>query len=151
VPPANKVLANDVERFPGMESEMHIAGPAFCDVEISDSGNGTKLCSKEEVLKGIASRPLAFEPWTRPLYSNTGFDLLGWAIGVAASKRLGREVTMEELLHEDVFGPLEMRNTSFWVSLEERENVAVPRRNVPTTIDWDFTSTFNPYTTSDLS
>ena len=124
--------------------------PAFCDPGTKNRSNGSRICSRNDVLRAITSRPLAFEPWTRPLYSNTGFNLLGWATaqtsknGTTASE--GDEpVTLESLLQTDVFDPLEMKHTTFWVSLEERDNVAVPSKGVPSMIDWDFTSTFNPY------
>ena len=55
------------------------------------------------------------------------------------------KITMENLLHHDVLEPLGMKDTSFWVPLEKRDNVAVPAKDVPNLIDWDFTSTFNPY------
>jgi len=115
------------------------------------------MCSKDDIIRAIATRPLAFEPWTRPLYSNTGFNLLGWAVAEAATRkdRLNFQspgidetnyvVPLEELLHEDVFRPLEMNDTSFWVPLDRRDDVAVPAKGVPNIIDWDFTSTFNPY------
>ena len=91
------------------------------------------------------------------MYSNTGFNLLGWAVAEAGTRkdRLNFQspgidetnyvVPLEELLHEDVFRPLEMNDTSFWVPLDRRDDVAVPAKGVPNIIDWDFTSTFNPY------
>lgn len=144
-----KVRANELTHFPDVDTssaDIHIAAPAFCDANSSDTSNGTTLCTKEDILKGIASRPLAFEPWTRPLYSNTGFNLLGWATAQAQQASLGHSsISLEELLDRDVFERIGMNNTSFWVPLDQRNNVAVPRQNVPTMIDWDFTSTFNPY------
>jgi CubicO group peptidase (beta-lactamase class C family) len=52
---------------------------------------------------------------------------------------------MEDLLKHDVFQPLEMNDTSFWVPAEKRSNVVVPAIGVSSMVDWDFTSTFNPY------
>jgi CubicO group peptidase (beta-lactamase class C family) len=155
------VLTNDVRRLPDFQAvgDVEINAPAFCDPGSKDRSNGTRICTREDILRAIATRPLAFEPWTRPLYSNTGFNLLGWAVGEAASRK-GRPtiqsssneenkeiVPVEDLLREDVFTPLEMNDTSFWVPPEKRDDVAVPERGIPTFIDWDFTSTFNPYTT----
>src|SRR5579862_4848321 len=90
---------------------MSMYAPAFCEVGSPDKSNGTKMCTREDVLKAIASRPLAFEPWTRPLYSNTGFNLLGWAVAKAASQsskglvsqdselsQQAKRVTLEDLL-----------------------------------------------------
>jgi CubicO group peptidase (beta-lactamase class C family) len=154
------VLTSDVSKFPdpngyAAKSGVKISAPAFCDAGILDRSNGTRVCTREDVLKAIASRPLAFEPWTRPLYSNTGFNLLGWAIPEAVQQKTsglkdqyspGKDSqTVEDLLHKDVFEPLGMEDTSFWVPLDKRDNVAVPGKDVPSMIDWDFTSTFNPY------
>jgi CubicO group peptidase (beta-lactamase class C family) len=103
------------------------------------------MCSKEDVLEAIASRPLAFEPWTRPLYSNTGFNVLGWATAEAAKiSTKSRVLKWENLIHDDIFETLGMKDSSFWVPAEKRDNVAVPRAGTPAMIDWDFTSTFNP-------
>src|SRR5579862_205015 len=105
---------------------MSMYAPAFCEVGSPDKSNGTKMCTREDVLKAIASRPLAFQPWTRPLYSNTGFNLLGWATAQAArdSQKSEAGKTLEELLHDDVFKPLGMKDSFFWVPLDKRENVA---------------------------
>ena len=157
------VLANDIKKFPDPKSINALSGfetsaAAFCDEGTTDRSNGTKICTKADLLKAISSRHLSFEPWTRPLYSNTGFDLLGWALAKAASQKtkglisqgpelspLEKDVTLEALLCEDVFEPLKMKDSSFWVPLDKRDNVAVPRNGTPCMIDWDFTSTFNPY------
>ena len=150
------VLTNDIRDHPNVErfqiqEHAEINAPAFCDPGTKNRSNGTLICSRGDVLRAIASRPLAFEPWTRPLYSNTGFNLLGWATAQAASKAMSNEtnsedhpITLERLLQKDVFEPLGMKATSFLVPVEQRSNVAVPSKGVPTMIDWDFTSTFNP-------
>ena len=97
-----------------MVKDIEIDSPAFCDPGTSDRSNGTRICSREDVLRAIALRPLAFEPWTRPLYSNTGFNLLGWATAHAAmnswplvGQGSGSDMDkmsppVEELLHIDV-------------------------------------------------
>ena len=157
------VLANEIKNFPDPKSvnaqtDFETSAAAFCDEGTTDHSNGTKICTRKDLLKAISSRPLSFEPWTRPLYSNTGFNLLGWAVAKASSQKtkglisqgLGlsqreESVTLEDLLSKDVFERLKMKDSSFWVSLEKRDDVAVPRNGTPCMIDWDFTSTFNPY------
>ena len=156
------VLTGDVKQFLDMDDfigqgDIEINAPAFCDPGTSDRSNGTRVCSREDILRAIALRPLSFEPWTRPLYSNTGFNLLGWATAQAVKRNAStsesqipepeiemKGPTLEELLHEDVFGPLGMKDSSFWVPLDKRDDVAVPAKGVPNMIDWEFTSTFNP-------
>jgi CubicO group peptidase (beta-lactamase class C family) len=152
------VLTTDIGHFPDhgerrVHNEIEIRAPGFCDPGSSDRSNGSRICSKDQILRAIASRPLAFEPWTRPLYSNTGFNLLGWATAEAYKRKtksvsdqvgdMAGSATMEDLLRKDVFEPLDMKDSSFWVPEEKRDRVAVP--SVPNFIDWDFTSTFNPY------
>lgn len=156
------VLTADIKHLPGTDEpleqgEIEINAPAFCDPGTSDRSNGTRVCTRADILRAIALRPLSFEPWTRPLYSNTGFNLLGWAAAQAAKRNTStlefeipepeieaKKPTLEELLHEDVFAPLGMKDTSFWVPLDKRDDVAVPAKGVPNMIDWEFTSTFNP-------
>ena len=156
------VLTGDIKHLPDTDEvtgqgDIEINAPAFCDPGTSDRSNGTRVCTREDILRAIALRPLSFEPWTRPLYSNTGFNLLGWATAQAATPNASTlefqipepEIektgpTLEELLHDDVFGPLGMKDTSFWVPLDKRDDVAVPAQGVPSMIDWEFTSTFNP-------
>jgi hypothetical protein len=153
-------LTGDLKHFPdpgdiSVQDTVEINAPAFCDPGTGDRSNGSMMCSRDAILRAIALRPLSFEPWTRPLYSNTGFNLLGWATAQAAKKnkselaarrpKLDEKVTVEKLLHQDVFEPLGMMDSSFWVPLDKRDNVAVPSSGVPSMIDWDFTSTFNPY------
>src|SRR5262249_1481239 len=88
------VLTNEIKQFPGLRQQnvargieiaAHLA-PAFCDPGTPNRANGSHVCSREDILEAISTRPLAFEPWTRPLYSNTGFDLLGWASAEAAKR-----------------------------------------------------------------
>lgn len=157
-------MANDRKDVPGhsdvaIQGEFEVNAPGFCDPGTPDNSNGSLTCTRDAILRAIASRPLAFEPWTRPLYSNTGFDLLGWATAEAAqrdtqalriqmsdgSDEKNISITLEDLLQRDVFDPLDMRNTSFLLSPEKKENAAVPSKGVPNMIDWDFTSVFNPY------
>lgn len=142
-----------------MDAAFEITAPAFCDPGSTDRSNGSKVCSREDVLQAIASRPLAFEPWTRPLYSNTGFDVLGWTIAEAANRkakntRQGSDVsvTVEDLLQTDVFEPLGMEDTFFYpVPTEKKKNIAIPAQGVPHMADWDFTASFNPYITRNIN
>jgi CubicO group peptidase (beta-lactamase class C family) len=74
--------------------------------------------------------------------------LLGWATAQAviqSQQDKTSEITLETLLQEDVFDPLDMKDTTFLVPPEKKANVSVARKGVPMMIDWDFTSTFNPY------
>lgn len=152
------VMTTDVRDFPdvshqSIQNEVEIRAPAFCDPDSTDRSNGSRMCNKDDILRAIASRPLAFEPWTRPLYSNTGFNLLGWATAEAYKRSqntssgdavsAAASPTMEDLLQKDVFGPLRMSDSCFLVPEGKKDRVAVP--SVPNWMDWDFTSTFNPY------
>lgn len=152
------VLTNELKRFPDLyqqnvAKDIEIRAPAFCDPGTPDRSNGSRVCSREEILEAISNRSLAFDPWTRPLYSNTGFDLLGWASAEAAKRgkamspqeNEGDPLILEDLLQQDVFDPLEMHDTYFWVPTEKRDKIAVPELGVPSLVDWDFTSVFNPY------
>ena len=93
--------------------------------------NGLEFPSHQEVFDGIAqSRPVV-APYTYPVYSNTGYSLLGIAnvaANVAASGPSAPS-THAELVQKDIFGPLGFNGTSFLVSEENIRNVVVPSLN----------------------
>jgi serine-type D-Ala-D-Ala carboxypeptidase/endopeptidase len=63
--------------------------------------------TKDAALADLGKDPLLFPPGTAALYSNYGFDLLGYALADIAGKPYG------DLLKERVLGPLGMKDTSF--------------------------------------
>lgn len=69
----------------------------------------------------IASLPLVAEPYTYPIYSNTGFSLLGWALTAAANAS-----SYAELIQKDIFTPLGL-GSSFGVTSENAQRVVVSR------------------------
>ncbi|KAJ7110012.1 beta-lactamase/transpeptidase-like protein [Mycena epipterygia] len=85
--------------------------------------NGTS----EELLNSVAKYPLAAPQYTFPIYSNTGFDVLGLCNVAAHSLATGQARTHRELMQDDIFGPLGM-NSSFYCIPDSRRaaQVAVP-------------------------
>ncbi|KAJ7705973.1 beta-lactamase/transpeptidase-like protein [Mycena rosella] len=63
--------------------------------------------SREELLDAVAILPLVAPPYTFPVYSNTGFDVLG--LCNAAAGKLG----YRELMERDVFEPLAMKSSFY--------------------------------------
>lgn len=76
-----------------------------------------------ELSKAIAALPLAFDPGSAWTYSRST-DVLGAVIEVAAGK------TLDVLLDEQIFTPLGMDDTNFYLDEDEMDRLAEP----PTTI-----------------
>jgi len=72
-----------------------------------------------EVAQSIGRLPLLFEPGTRWHYGHST-DVLGAVIEVAAGQPL------DQLLHERIFAPLGMDDTSFWVPASKAYRIAEP-------------------------
>lgn len=87
----------------------------------------TKLPTLREQLESIADLPLVAPPYSFPSYSNTGFSILGASLAAADSHNSGTNITYAELLKRDVFIPLGMNGSSFAVTEENREHLAIPK------------------------
>ena len=72
-----------------------------------------------EVAQSIGRLPVLFEPGTRWHYGHST-DVLGAVIEVAAGQPL------DELLHQRIFAPLGMDDTSFWVPNSKAYRIAEP-------------------------
>ncbi len=67
----------------------------------------------------LAGSPLEFQPGTRWAYSAVGgFDALAHIVEIAAKQEYA------EFLRERLFGPLGMRDVTFWPSTEQRSRLA---------------------------
>lgn len=89
--------------------------------------NGLPFPSNEEFWDGIAQNRLIAPPYTVPSYSNTGYSLLGLA-NVAANKIVesnGAPLTHADLLHRDIFEPLDLTDSSFVCSDANKANIAI--------------------------
>ncbi|KAG8945132.1 hypothetical protein FRC04_001198 [Tulasnella sp. 424] len=79
--------------------------------------------STEPILEMIKELPLVAPPYTYPIYSNAGFNVLGWAVATAAG---GKPEDYPDLLRRDIFEPLGL-SSAFNVTEETAAKVAVPR------------------------
>lgn len=89
-----------------------------------------KVPTLQEELDSISETPLIAPPNTFPVYSNTGFSVLGASIAAAASKDGGELLDYSELLERDIFVPLGMNGSSFTVSEENLPHLAIPRHGL---------------------
>jgi D-alanyl-D-alanine carboxypeptidase len=90
----------------------HTAGvPQYTDIvwrELHASPQARfRTWSPRELVALVAGLPLDFTPGTAWSYSNTGYILLGLVVEAATGARLDRELARR------IFGPLELRHTSF--------------------------------------
>ena len=83
--------------------------------------------TEEDMLEAIKSYPLSNIPNYQPLYSNTGFALLGMACTAANLAHEGASApkTYPELIRRDIFEPLGMDSSSFNLADENRDRIAV--------------------------
>ena len=73
-----------------------------------------------EAVMAYSQRPLEFEPGSSWAYCNMGVDTLGRIIEVASGR------PYEDYLHERIFAPLGMNDTTFYPTREQLERAAVP-------------------------
>jgi CubicO group peptidase (beta-lactamase class C family) len=67
----------------------------------------------------ISQQPLEFEPGSQWAYCNTGIDTLGRIIEVVSGQKY------EDFLHDRIFYPLAMNDTTFYPTPAQRERVAI--------------------------
>jgi CubicO group peptidase (beta-lactamase class C family) len=81
----------------------------------------------EAMAQAIARYPLIVPPYSYPIYSNTGFAVLGWC-NVAAAKQMNKTSpnTYAQLLQRDIFTPLRMKGSSFLASDLLGDHLAFP-------------------------
>jgi CubicO group peptidase (beta-lactamase class C family) len=72
-----------------------------------------------EGIIAISQRPLEFEPGSKWAYCNQGIDTLGRIIEVVSGQKY------EEFLHDRIFFPLAMTDTTFYPTPAQRERVAI--------------------------
>ena len=72
----------------------------------------------------LGELPLAFDPGTRWRYG-TSADILGAVIEAATGKRFS------DFLREEIFDPLGMKDTAFWVPEDKRDRLVTCYRRVP--------------------
>ncbi|KAH7884156.1 beta-lactamase/transpeptidase-like protein [Phlebopus sp. FC_14] len=107
--------------------------------------NGLPFPTLDAILKAVIDTPRVVGPYSYPVYSNTGYQLLGMANVAANQKHEGNSApsTHAELVHRDIFGPLGMNGTSFLVTEANRDQVAISSF-VPFEVDQDFKDASNP-------
>jgi CubicO group peptidase (beta-lactamase class C family) len=105
--------------------------PAPLLMEIQDHGfKGLVDETLEGLLDAVAKYPLVAPQYTFPIYSNTGFDVLGLCNVAADKLATGKERTFRELMQDHVFDPLGL-NSSFYEVPNSRlaAQIAVPFSN----------------------
>ena len=87
----------------------------------------TSIPTEDDMLAAIKSYPLSNIPYFQPLYSNTGFALLGKACLIANSAYEGPSApsSFPELIRRDIFEPLGMSSSSFHLTDENKIRIAV--------------------------
>jgi CubicO group peptidase (beta-lactamase class C family) len=76
------------------------------------------LLTLRDAVKSYAMTPLQFEPGTKYQYSNAGINTAGRIIEVASG------MSYEDFLDKRLFGPLGMKDTTFWPNEEQVSRLA---------------------------
>lgn len=84
--------------------------------EVEDRLLGDSPMGTVEIMNKLGKCALAFQPGTSWQYG-TSADVLGAVIEVVSGKRFG------EFLKEEIFEPLDMRDTGFWLVEEKRDRL----------------------------
>ncbi|KAF8640639.1 hypothetical protein AX17_000296 [Amanita inopinata Kibby_2008] len=91
--------------------------------------------SYEDLRRSIANYPLINEPYSYPIYSNAGFDLLGLA-NIAANLKASNDSTTEPKTHRglvkrDIFDPLELNSSFYRIPTDPLlvSRISVPSQN----------------------
>ncbi|KAK3672594.1 hypothetical protein LTR78_007645 [Recurvomyces mirabilis] len=71
--------------------------------------NFTNACSEEQYADGLAAAHPIYAPYTTPIYSNAGFELLGFALANITGR------SFPDMLQEDLFNKLHMADSSYFV------------------------------------
>ncbi|CAM3136239.1 serine hydrolase domain-containing protein [Paenibacillus lupini] len=84
--------------------------------EIDERLLGESPVSTVEAMNRLGECPLAFQPGSSWAYG-TSADVLGAVVEVISGKRFG------EFLQQELFGPLGMKDTGFWLPEEKQERL----------------------------
>lgn len=87
------------------------------------------VCDIQGYTQGIASNPPRYSPAASPLYSDSGFFLLGGAL----SNMTG--MSMDDLYHKSIFKPLGLQNT---MSHPPTDSVIINRTAIPRSLEAEF-------------
>lgn len=108
--------------YPDVDAAGQYAARVF-DADHAEIAAGGGM-STLEFCNRLGEQPLAFEPGTRWRYG-TSADILGAVIEAATGKRFS------DFLREELFEPLGMKDTAFWVPEEKRDRLVTCYRRVP--------------------
>ncbi|KAF2235028.1 beta-lactamase/transpeptidase-like protein, partial [Viridothelium virens] len=79
--------------------------------------NATAPCNRSEFLAALATRQPTYAPNTTPIYSNSGFQILAYALEAIVGRPLS------EILRERMFSPLFLSNTSTTAPVNDSRGV----------------------------
>ncbi|EIW81745.1 beta-lactamase transpeptidase-like protein, partial [Coniophora puteana RWD-64-598 SS2] len=107
--------------------------------------NNLDFPSLEMVLEAISETAPISAPYVYPVYSNTGYSLLGMANVAAnrASEGRGAPTSHAGLVERDIFGPLAFNGTSFLPNDDTIQRLVVASV-APDEVDLDFQDLSNP-------
>jgi CubicO group peptidase (beta-lactamase class C family) len=118
-----------------LASHMSGIGRDYPSVNFEDWPHGTPpgfppesgFPTKKEIMKSITENPLVAPQYSYPIYSNTGFALLGWCNTAADETVTGNSISHAEIIHRDIIEPLGLNGSSFILSHQNFDHMAFPK------------------------
>lgn len=106
---------------PGHKRVTTAVGEAYCQMGIARSEGGATL---QDMIDELAELPLEFSPGAAWNYS-VSTDVVGYLVEVISGRRL------DQYMQEQIFEPLGMIDTGFWVRPNQAERLAGNYRPTP--------------------
>lgn len=99
------------------EAHQHISKLIYCPGGLDESAGGANNISTQDVARRISEGPLSFEPGTDYEYGMSA-DVMGAVIEIVSGMKFG------EFLKKNIFDPLGMNDTGFFVPEEKQSRLA---------------------------
>ncbi|KAJ7751289.1 beta-lactamase/transpeptidase-like protein [Mycena maculata] len=96
--------------YPPIDIGVPWPAPLSRGVKAAEERKRMNVNSGAPVLDPVAKYPLVAPQYTFPIYSNTGFDVLGLCNVAANTLATGKQLTYREQMQQDIFEPLGMNS-----------------------------------------
>ncbi|KAJ7161374.1 beta-lactamase/transpeptidase-like protein [Mycena crocata] len=116
--------------YPPLDVGKSWPGPLDMDELDDKATKSLQNASSEALLEAIAKYPLVAPQYTFPIYSNTGFNLLGMCNLAANALATQQSTTYREFMQNHIFEPLGLNSSFYQVPNRQlAAQIAVPRSN----------------------
>ncbi|MGG7179266.1 serine hydrolase domain-containing protein [Clostridium paraputrificum] len=108
----------------------HTSGiPDYFTWDFCLSEESKKRQTPEEIINLFKNQPLSFEPGKQYQYCNSNYALLGYIIEIVSGGKY------EDFLADNIFDPLDMKDTGFYLDLKNVKNKSRPYQRSENILD----------------